>query len=151
LAELSIGGDQINDSGLQFLKLLPGLRRLDLHGVQRTDSGLWSVSLTDAGLEAVTALSHVQELNLAGSRITDLGMAKLSSLQDLRMLDLSATQITAKGLESLAGLKNLRKLVLWKCARVDDAALPVLRRLTLDYLDTQETKISATAISELRR
>ena len=133
----------VDGPGLQFLKLLPGLKRLDLHGQQRTDSGLWSVTLTDSGLDAVLALAHLEELNLAGSKITDVGVARLAALRDLRSLDLSGTQVSAKGLESLAGLKNLRKLVLWKCPRVDETAVAVLRKMPLEYLDTGETKIAS--------
>jgi hypothetical protein len=37
LRDLALGGNKITDAGLPFLKLVPGLQRIDLHGRQRTN------------------------------------------------------------------------------------------------------------------
>lgn len=115
---------------------------LDVSGAQRTDSGLWSAAITDTGLETIEGLSHLQELNLSGTKVTDLGLAKLSGLKELRELDLSRTQVTAKGLENLAGLPKLERLNLTGTKRVGADALPVLAKLkaSVDLTDTQIAK-----------
>src|SRR5204863_475727 len=104
----------VTDSDLGMLERLPNLRKLDL---------------TDAGLEPIASLHHLEELNLGGSKITDLGLAKLKGLTELRSLDLSRTMVTGKGLESLAGLPKLTSLSLWKASRIGDDALPYLAGL----------------------
>jgi internalin A len=120
------------------------LTSLDVSGAQRTDSGLWFVTVTDAGLEPIASLKRLEELNLGGTKITDLGLAKLKGLIELRSLDLSRTQVTGKGLENLAGLSKLTSLSLWKASRIGDDALPYLSALkNLKFLDVTETKITA--------
>jgi len=37
---------------------------LDVGGAQRTDSGLWSLSLTDAGMQAIASVTELRELRL---------------------------------------------------------------------------------------
>ena len=44
---------------------------MDLSGAQRTDSGLWSASITDKGLETIGQLRNLRELNLLAAKITD--------------------------------------------------------------------------------
>jgi uncharacterized protein YjbI with pentapeptide repeats len=110
-------------------------------GAQRTDSGLWFAAITDAGLDSVASLRHLEGLNLAGAKITDLGLAKLKGLVDLRELDLSRTQVTGKGLENLTGLPKLARLNLSNAPRVGPEALPVLQTLKAS-VDLTETKIA---------
>src|SRR5207247_4465280 len=100
--------------------------RLNLSGIQRTDSGLWSVAVTDLNLDSIASLTQLQALNLGGEKITDLGLAKLKSLTELRFLDLSATQITDKGLQVLRRLHQLERLGLWKCQKIGDGAVSQL-------------------------
>lgn len=151
LRRLAIGGNKLSDAAAQALRSLPHLRALDLSGAQRTDSGLWFVALTDAGMEAIGALAELEELNLAGIRIQDLSLRHLARLKRLRVLDLSRTPVTAAGLDYLKALPVLERLSLWKAERIHDAAVPVLLGLrSLRELDVAETALSPPAAAKLR-
>jgi hypothetical protein len=58
LKRLSIGGNEMGDAGLLALRQMPGLTHLDLTGQQGTDSNLWSVNMTEVGLDAVLSLKN---------------------------------------------------------------------------------------------
>ncbi|MCE9543933.1 MAG: hypothetical protein K8T25_00180 [Planctomycetia bacterium] len=82
---------KVTDSGLEHLKGLTGLRRLDLDGTQITDNGLehlkglkalqtlWlnETQVTDNGLEHLRGLTTLQWLRLDGTKVTDAGVARL--------------------------------------------------------------------------
>jgi hypothetical protein len=96
--------------------------------VQRQDSGLWSVSFTQPGLEAV------------------------ATLKGLRRLRLNGTLISARGLETIKGLSQLEFLDLHDCAQISDDAIPILSVIgSLHFVDLTGTKISPTGLQQLRR
>ncbi len=106
---------------------MPRLRRLDVSGKQRTDSGLWSVSVTDLALDPVASLKELRELNLNGA------------------------QVSARGLEKLAGLANLDKLHLYGAKPVRDGAIAVLSSLPrLRWVDLKDTSVTAEGVEKLR-
>src|SRR5262245_21035650 len=84
LEELYVGGNKVTGAGLRWLKTLPKLRVLDLNGMQKRNSGIWSVSLTDFDLETIGGFRRLEELNLGGAQITDAGLRGLSALAGLR-------------------------------------------------------------------
>jgi hypothetical protein len=77
--------------------------------------------MTDAMLEDLASIEHVEVLMLGGSRgVTDAGMRHLAKLCRLRHLDLSRTNITDRGLQVLSSLPELETLSLaW--TRITDA------------------------------
>ena len=128
LKELTLGGNKLTDAGLQALRQLPGLTFLDLGGVQREDSGIWSISLSQPGLEAI------------------------ATLKDLRQLRLQGSLIGARGLDSLKALPRLERLDLHDCPRIEADALPILAAMkTLRSLDLTGTKVTSTGLEKLRR
>src|SRR5262249_234136 len=125
------GGNKLTDTGLQSLRQLPGLTSLSLGGSQRTDSGLWTISLTELGLDAIATLKELRELRLDGmpasprgleklkgcnklervglrdwKRVGDEGAAVVASWAALGVLDLKGTTMTEKGLADLRRLKS---------------------------------------------
>jgi hypothetical protein len=113
---------------LLALRQLPRLTFLDLGGVQREDSGLWSVSFTQPGLEAV------------------------ATLRDLRQLRLNGTLISARGLEQIKRLSRLEVLDMHDCARIGDDAIPTLDAMrSLRSIDLTGTNISPGGFERLRR
>src|SRR5262249_13938719 len=149
LEELYLGGDMITGINLNFLKLLPRLRKLSLNGVQRRNAGAcWTPRITDLDLDTISLLSGLEELDLGvgiglgrggkpaatgggncrltgGLQISDLGLAKLAKLKNLRRLNVSGARVTPVGLKALGGLA-LERLSLWNCASLDDQAAEVL-------------------------
>jgi Leucine-rich repeat (LRR) protein len=150
LENLAIGGNKITGSALSILKTLPKLRNLSLTGIQKRNSGLWSVSLTDFDIEKIAGLKTLETLDLGGAKLTDLGVVKLKTLSGLRSLNLDRTEVSNRGLSELSGFSMLEKLSLWKAKRVDDkvaATIAALKGLvTLDISETQVTDVGLKQI-----
>jgi Leucine-rich repeat (LRR) protein len=87
--------------GLTPLRLIAGLKELDLGGLQRTDSGLWQVTVTDRGVETLSGMGQLEILSLRNSKITDVGIENLSKLKNLKRLDVVNTNLTDAGLARL--------------------------------------------------
>ena len=169
LETLSIGGNRVSDLGLGYLQALPKLRKLDVSGSQITDSGVWGVTVTDVNLDAIAALTGLEELNLAASdseyianigdgvprlrnriEITDLGISKLTVLKRLRDLNLSRSGVTAKGLQQLASLPALTALTLAYAAELGDSAVPALLAMQgLRTLDLTGTPLTDAGLVQL--
>jgi Leucine-rich repeat (LRR) protein len=141
LEELAIGGNRLTGGCLPLLKLLPALLKLDVSGMQRVDSGLWGLALTDANLEQIGALTQLHSLNLSGANLNDFGgadrpertlvrtelrdLSKLKTLVNLEVLDLSNTPVSDDALEALRALP-LRELRLGLAANIHDRSVPLL-------------------------
>ncbi len=151
LETLRIGGNKMSGAALPLLKLCPNLRELDLSGQQRTDSGLWSMNLTDFNVHHVAALRELRTLDVSGTSISDRGVAMLSPLSKLEQLDLSRTKVTAKGIASLQVFPHLSHLSLRQCDNLEVAAFLELSRLPLlATLELQESKLSVLHLRELQ-
>jgi Leucine-rich repeat (LRR) protein len=152
LEEFRVGGNKVTSTGLRWLKVLPNLRVLDLHGVQKRNSGLWSVSLTDLDMDTLAGFEQLRELNIAGGKITDAGAQALARISGLRVLDLSGSQVSGKGLEALAGLRDLRRLSLWRARNIrDDAGGALASMQKLDVLDLTDTRVTDAALAALAK
>src|SRR6185369_4842777 len=135
---------------LPLLKSIPTLKELSVSGQQRTDSGLWSVSVTDFSISNIAQLPRLEVLDLGGTNISDRGVAELARLQNLQRLDLRGTRVTAKGLAALAPLPNLHHLKLWQAKGIDDSAIPiVLKMARLTALKLPETNVTAAGLTQL--
>jgi hypothetical protein len=103
-------------------------RYLDISGTQRTDSGLWSITLTSEGVEAIAAVTDLVELNLGG------------------------TAISASGLKTLRSLAKLDRLTLQGCKTVGHDAVPVLSSWTrLRWLDVAGTQLTPEDVATLKK
>lgn len=133
----------LSGTALPLLKLLPKLRELSVGGQQRTDSGLWSVNVSDFNLGNIADLSELKVLDLSGTGISDRGVAQLAQLKKLESLDLSRTKTTSKGVAALAGILSLRYLKLGQSTNIDDSVFIACQKLkNLEVLELQETKIT---------
>jgi hypothetical protein len=66
--------------------------------------------VTDAGIEALTSLTELEELRLDGTMITDAGLVHLTGMSKLHFIELYNTQVTDSGLAHLIQLPALRHL-----------------------------------------
>jgi Leucine-rich repeat (LRR) protein len=136
---------------LPLLRLLPALKRLDVNGSQRTDSGRWGLMLTDVNVDSLSALTQLEVLNMGGAMVTDAGMKALAPLVNLETLDLSRMDITATGLEPLTRLPKLRRVNLWQSARIDDKAARYLMQMkNLETLDLSDTGVTDALLDQLQ-
>jgi hypothetical protein len=135
---------------LPLLKLLPALHELNVSGQQRTDSGLWSVALTDFNIGQIAQLDRLDVLDLGETGVSDRGVAELARLKSLHTLDLRGTRTTSKGIAALAGLPMLRHLKLWQAKGIDDAAISsFLQMEKLEVLELPETNVTAAGLLQL--
>ena len=110
----------VTDDGLEFLKGLTSLQRLNLSDTK----------VTDAGLEYLKGLTSLQTLYLNDTKVTDTGLEHLKGLTNLQTLGLNDTQVTDEGLEYLKGLTSLQDLRLHRTRVTDDGVMKLQQALT---------------------
>jgi hypothetical protein len=82
---------RITDAGVNYLRKLTNLRRLNLLGAQ----------ITDASAEILAGMPQLTDLNLYRSRMTNAGLSKLQKLPNLRLLDVRYSGVTEAGVSAL--------------------------------------------------
>jgi Leucine-rich repeat (LRR) protein len=146
LEHLAIGANRLTGSSLLILRQLPSLVSLDVGGIQRVDSGLWGLPLTNENLARLAELKSLRSLNLNGATLADRGidrpghpdaerkdlrdLSPLAALTNLEKLDLSRLPVSAESLQPLIRLPKLAGLRLGMTPRIDDSAVPFLLSLT---------------------
>ena len=167
LEKLSLGGNRLSGSCLPLLKQLPALVDLDVSGIQRVDSGLWGLPLTEENLARIGQLRQLRALNLAGATLADRGVDRpghpeaeraelrdltaLAGLINLERLDLSRQPVTTEAINGLSGLPKLRELRLGLARKLDDSAVPALLSLkSLQKLYLAGTKLSPESTAKLK-
>lgn len=160
LDTLAIGGNRILGPGLSLLQLLPSLKHLDVGGIQRVDSGLWGIALSDSNMRKIGELTRLETLKLNGANIADRGLDRpghelarrkeltslpnLKDLVNLRTLELNRTPVTGLALDALRELPQLQRLSVEYATGVDDEAIAVF--LALEQLESLQ--LSGTAVTD---
>jgi hypothetical protein len=161
------GNPRVTDEGVRYLaRHLSSLRHLIVGETGVTDAGLASLGgfdaleglqidgqgarISDAGLEHLVGLEHLEVLNLSGSGVTDAGLASLQALRRLRWLNLSKTGITDAALAKLSRYTGMKDLFLNETTITDSGlkhihGLTSLRLLTLDG-----TAVSLEGVAQLK-
>jgi internalin A len=144
LKELTMGGNELGDAGLQALRQMPGLTYLDLNGRQGTDSNVWSIAMSDTGLDAVLSLVNLRELRF-GCTFVGVGV------EGNRFATVSAMSVTTRWLERMKSLAKLEKLKLQGCNKVDDESLAVLAAFpALRELDLKGASVTGKGLAMFR-
>ncbi len=113
------GEGEVSDAGIENLKALTELRRVEIFGTRTTDAGLKHLSgltnleylaigsvenksaITDEGLAHLAGLSKLNNLKIITSQVTDAGLEHIKKLSNLQSLELVKTRITEAGIASL--------------------------------------------------
>jgi Leucine-rich repeat (LRR) protein len=144
LKELTMGGNELGDAGLQALRQLPGLTYLDLAGRQGTDSNVWTLSMSDTGLEAILTLKELRDLRFG---CTSLGVG----VEGTRFATVSAMDVTTRWLEKMKALSKLERLKVQGCAKIDDNSVAVLTAFpALKELDLKGTSVTDKGLTALK-
>lgn len=144
LKALTIGGNELGDAGLQALRQMPGLQYLDLSGRQGTDSNVWSVNMSDVGLDAIVTLTQLRELRFG---CTSIGVGS----EGTRFATVSAMSVTPRRLEKMKALTKLQRLKLEGCDRIDDDSVGLLTGFpNLEEVDLKGTAVTAKGLAALR-
>ncbi len=144
LTELTMGGNELGDAGLQALRQMSGLTFLDLSGRQGTDKNVWTVAMTDVGLDAVLTLKNLRELRFSCNSV---GVG----IEGQRLGEISFLTVTEKWMEKFAGLPKLERLKVQGCNRVGDGAVKALAGMpNLREVDLQGTSVTAKGAEGLK-
>src|SRR5579862_2650873 len=119
LRALTMGGNELGDAGMQALRQMPNLTYLDLSGRQGNDKNVWSIAMSNTGLQAVLTLKNLRELRFACVS-TSVGV------EGNKLGEVSTLSITEKWLEQLKSLTALERLKLQGCGRINDESVATL-------------------------
>jgi hypothetical protein len=144
LKELTMGGNEMGDAGLQALRQMPGLTYLDLAGRQGTDKNVWTIAMTEVGLQAVLTLKNLRELRLACTTAA-------VGIEGQKFAEVSVLSVTPKWLQMMKPLAKLERLKLQGCSRIDDAAVASLIAMPgLREVDLQGTSVTEKGAAQFR-
>ncbi|SEW44460.1 hypothetical protein SAMN05216290_4086, partial [Roseivirga pacifica] len=83
--------------------------------------------VTDTGLEALTKMERIKELQLKSLEgVTDAAIPVLSQIKGLELLHLGGTSVTVNGAKGLSAAANLNRLILSR-GNATDAEIEALK------------------------
>jgi hypothetical protein len=101
-------------------------------------------------LRKLSQFPYLRSASFGGTNLDDVGLEHVSCVPTLENLDLQDTRITNDGLACLAGLPRLQHLRLKENAQLTNACIPQLLRLGgLVDLQIQETSIDQHGLNKL--
>jgi Leucine-rich repeat (LRR) protein len=137
LRALTMGGNELGDAGMQALRQMPNLTYLDLSGRQGNDKNVWSIAMSNTGLQAVLTLKNLRELRFSCVS-TSVG------IEGAKLGEVSTLSVTQKWLEQLKSLTGLERLKLQGCGRINDEAVAELIAMP----SLREVDLKGTAVTE---
>jgi len=144
LKALTMGGNELGDAGLQALRQMPNLTYLDLSGRQGNDKNVWTVSMSNVGLQALLTLKNLRDLRFACTSTT-------VGIEGAKLGEVSTLSITEKWLEQLGSLVKLQRLKVQGCGRInDDAVAALIAMPALREVDLKGTSVTEKGAAMLQ-
>jgi internalin A len=144
LRRLTMGGNELGDAGLQALRQMPGLTYLDLSGRQGTDKNVWTIAMSNVGLEAVLSLKQLRDLRFM---CTSIGVG----IEGTKFGEVSMLTVTPEWLERMHSLSKLERLRLQGCNRIGDGDVRTLATMpALKEVDLKGTAVTEKGVAELK-
>lgn len=135
--------DTVTDEEFANLGKLANLERLVLDA----DKDQWQ--MTDAGLQHLSGLTKLQQLNLGGPKITDNGLQFLQELTRLENLTIRGENITGQGLRHISDLEALRDLSLSHTSLTDEGLRHLASLSSLQILQLEDTAVTDEGLRHL--
>jgi hypothetical protein len=132
-----MGGNELGDAGMQALRQMPNLTYLDLSGRQGNDKNVWSIAMSNAGLQAVLTLKNLRDLRFAC-------VSTAVGIEGTKLGEVSTLSVTREWLEQLKSLTSLERLKLQGCGRINDEAVAALIAMP----SLREVDLKGTAVTE---
>jgi WD40 repeat protein len=164
--KVAIGSSKIEVSTVEDLPAIGVVTSATLRSSMKSDAGMEIVgnlihierlpleysSITSAGLSRLANLKQVKFIHLYRAPVTDDGLITLGQLTSLEEVFLNSTRITNAGVAHLKGLKNLRTLALGEINNISGEALEPLAGIeTLTRLDLNVTAVNDQDLEKLGR
>src|SRR5207244_300625 len=94
---------------------------------------------------SANSAGQITSVDLSNSQLTDADLEKLARLTHLENINLAYTKISDEGLERLAPLQNVKVLDLYYAEAVTDLGIAHLKHWkNLEYLNVRGTKVTST-------
>ncbi len=141
LEDLALDDTGLTEAALAHLEPLRSLQKLRLYTGHR---------VTDVGAAHLAKLKSLRQLT-ENLTVTDAGIESLASLPHLERLSLLQSKITIEGVKKIAGMKSLQWLFFYECP-IGDEELAVMCDLpNLEFLTLAETQVSGDGLAQLAR
>jgi len=130
---VNAGGMRLTANGWSNIAQIKALEQIILEEANIKDADLkhfknhpqlWSLNLSnckgigDDGLNAVSTIKHLSQLDLSGTGITDEGLKALSHRSNLHRIYLDNTEVSDQGLKYLSSCPNILHLSIVDCPNI---------------------------------
>ena len=139
LVDLYMVSLALNDTAMEHVGRIQGLRTLSL----------MQIPVSDAGLERLKGLTNLAVLNLMRTKVTSEGMRHLQDMKSLVDLDLSETAVGDDGLKYLEALPILQTVRLNGTAVTDEGTKYLGAMTTLGHLGLHGTQVGDAGLRHL--
>lgn len=125
LEKLNMIYTNLTQTGLVQIRKLPVLHTLDIRGC---------TIIADAGMKNVARIPHLKNFQHYSGSVTDAGLEDLTAAEGMESLFLQDFRLTDRAGQSLRKFANLKSLILFRCGEFGSKGLLELKGMGLNRL-----------------